>query len=624
MLLTATVITNEGGLGIREISKFNVALLGKWIWALASGQQHLWARIINSKYGVWTRVKGIYLLVEGLEEALSSEMWLSKKCGYVFTWRLLKDRLPTKGNLLRRNVAIQEAVCPLCGQVQEEVGHLLFNCKRKIGLWWESMRWIQAVGPLPASPASHFAQFCDGFGAAINDSSWCGWWHRNLLIFQGNPFDSSKVMEEAICQINLERNYSDDSPIILKSKIIDWGPKPFNVFDVWLKMKHYQQVVKDCWSAYQPMGWGGFALKNKLKNLKHRLKRWSKENSTDIYTQIKHLQQNMNELENSMSSQPSEQQIKQLKELQSKLWEKANLHECILRQKARKGDNNSSYFHKLINYSRRRNAIRGLLIDGSWVEDPLLVKAEVLQHFQNRFHEPQLQRPNLDGVHFSVLSAFQKDSMVEPFKEEEITCADLRAIFQQQHSNSLINNMRWKVGDGVRIRFWKDKWREGDLTLQDKYPALYQVSTQQNHSINSMGLLVDNRWEWKFQWRRNLFDHQIGTATAFMADIEDVHIQPSSRDLLLWSADSGGSYTTKSAYNLLKAEDRHASKDGASKIIWSLKIPPRPTAFSWRIFKNKLPTKDNLRRRHVELPSYNCPLYDTKEEIVGHVICIHV
>jgi len=105
-----------------------------------------------------------------------------------------------------------------------------------------------------------------------------------------------------------------------------------------------------------------------------------------------------------------------------------------------------------------------------------------------------------------------------------------------------------------------------------------------------------------------------------MADIEDVHIQPSSRDLLLWSSDSGGSYTTKSTYNLLKAEDRHAFEDSASKIIWSLKIPPRPTAFSWRIFKNKLPTKDNLRRRHVELPSYNFPLCDTEEETVGHVM----
>ena len=80
----------------------------------------------------------------------------------IFSWRHLKDRLPTRDNLLRTNVAIQEAVCPLCGQVQEEVGHLFFNCKRTIGLWWESMRWIQVVGPLPASPASHFVQFCDG------------------------------------------------------------------------------------------------------------------------------------------------------------------------------------------------------------------------------------------------------------------------------------------------------------------------------------------------------------------------------------------------------------------------------------------------------------------------------
>ena len=93
-----------------------------------------------------------------------------------FTWRLLKDRLPTKGNLLRRNVIIQDDGCPLCGQVQEEVGHLFFNCKRTMPLWWESMTWIQAVGPLPVSPASHLAQFCEGFGANINHSRWCGWW----------------------------------------------------------------------------------------------------------------------------------------------------------------------------------------------------------------------------------------------------------------------------------------------------------------------------------------------------------------------------------------------------------------------------------------------------------------
>ncbi|XP_028193289.1 uncharacterized protein LOC114378902 [Glycine soja] len=125
----------------------------------------------------------------------------------VFTWRLLKDRLPTRANLIRGNVIIQDTVCPLCGLEQEEVGHLFFNCKRIVGLWWESMTWVQAQGPLPTSAVDHFLQFCDGFGAHINHSSWCGWWvaltstiwqHRNLLIFHEKPFHSSKVMEDAL------------------------------------------------------------------------------------------------------------------------------------------------------------------------------------------------------------------------------------------------------------------------------------------------------------------------------------------------------------------------------------------------------------------------------------------
>ena len=44
-------------------------------------------------------------------------------------------------------------------------------------------------------------------------------------------------------QCNLERNYSDHCPIIMKSKSIDWGPKPFKVFYAWLKNKEYQKVA---------------------------------------------------------------------------------------------------------------------------------------------------------------------------------------------------------------------------------------------------------------------------------------------------------------------------------------------------------------------------------------------
>ena len=73
-------------------------------------------------------------------------------------------------------------------------------------------------------------------------------------------------------QFNLERNYSDHCPIIMHSKCIDWGPKPFKVYDGWLMNKQFQKVVRDCWLDYQPMGWGGYALKCKLQHLKQRLK----------------------------------------------------------------------------------------------------------------------------------------------------------------------------------------------------------------------------------------------------------------------------------------------------------------------------------------------------------------
>ena len=84
---------------------------------------------------------------------------------------------------------------------------------------------------------------------------------------------------------------------------------------------------------------------------------------------------------------------------------------------------------------------------------------------------------------------------------------------------------------------------------------------------------------------------------AFLAEIENIHIQQSSRDFLIWKADPSGIYSTKSGYKLLQEADSDAIEDSASKIIWNLKIPPRAIAFSWRLFKNRLPTKANLRRR---------------------------
>ena len=41
----------NGGLGIRKLTTFNKALLGKWLWQFGKAEDRLWRRVVASKYG---------------------------------------------------------------------------------------------------------------------------------------------------------------------------------------------------------------------------------------------------------------------------------------------------------------------------------------------------------------------------------------------------------------------------------------------------------------------------------------------------------------------------------------------------------------------------------------------
>ncbi|RZB52284.1 Phosphatidylinositol/phosphatidylcholine transfer protein SFH9, partial [Glycine soja] len=73
-------------------------------------------------------------------------------------------------------------------------------------------------------------------------------------------------------QYVLDRDFSYHCPILLKSKNIDWGPKPFKVMDWWLKDKGFQQLVQRQWGNYHPPGWGGYVRNHKIKLLKQCIK----------------------------------------------------------------------------------------------------------------------------------------------------------------------------------------------------------------------------------------------------------------------------------------------------------------------------------------------------------------
>ena len=41
----------NGGLGIRKITTFNKALLGKWLWRFGNEETRLWRRVVARKFG---------------------------------------------------------------------------------------------------------------------------------------------------------------------------------------------------------------------------------------------------------------------------------------------------------------------------------------------------------------------------------------------------------------------------------------------------------------------------------------------------------------------------------------------------------------------------------------------
>ncbi|GKG16495.1 RNA-directed DNA polymerase, eukaryota [Tanacetum coccineum] len=61
----------------------------------------------------------------------------------VFAWRASQDRLPSKLNLLRRGVQVDNLMCPICNSVQEDISHVLFTCEvaaaitRLVCRWWD-------------------------------------------------------------------------------------------------------------------------------------------------------------------------------------------------------------------------------------------------------------------------------------------------------------------------------------------------------------------------------------------------------------------------------------------------------------------------------------------------------
>ncbi|PNX79373.1 pentatricopeptide repeat-containing protein [Trifolium pratense] len=93
-------------------------------------------------------------------------------------------------------------------------------------------------------------------------------------------------------------------------------------------------------------------------------------------------------------------------------------------------------------------------------------------------------------------------------------------------------------------------------------------------------------------------------------------------DKLVWKEEQNGEYTVKSGYRILmeaKEAGRRRGIEGSWKCLWQIRAPPKAKHILWRICRDCLPTRAQLRQHYVQCPAA-CELCNGENEDTWHVL----
>ncbi|GAU15866.1 hypothetical protein TSUD_40870 [Trifolium subterraneum] len=154
-----------------------------------------------------------------------------------------------------------------------------------------------------------------------------------------------------------------------------------------------------------------------------------------------------------------------------------------------------------------------------------------------------------------------------------------------------------RAGDGRDTFFWTDPWLEG-VPLSVRFRRLYDLSL---HRTSTVDAICELGWEEggaAWQWRRQLWAWEEELLAECRNLLLNVVLQPNFSDKWIWRHDIDNGYSVRDAYALLTSTG-YQGADATSNLIWHKQVPVKVSLLAWRLFRNRLPTKDNLATRNV-------------------------
>jgi len=179
------------------------------------------------------------------------------------------------------------------------------------------------------------------------------------------------------------------------------------------------------------------------------------------------------------------------------------------------------------------------------------------------------------------------------------------------HSSLFEDNLWRVVSDGDDTYIWIDSW-VGDAPLCDRFNRLFDLSENRLLSVADM-------WQLWLRWGGRSMEVEVevvcvGGGTLF----HNIVLQENVLDRWKWLLDLVKGYSVNDAYHFFTAHEEHG--DFLMDNMWHKHVYLKVSLFARCLFRNRLPTKDNLLWCGIiQAESTLCVGGCDMEETIGHL-----
>ncbi|XP_058775755.1 uncharacterized protein LOC131650031 [Vicia villosa] len=190
----------------------------------------------------------------------------------------------------------------------------------------------------------------------------------------------------------------------------------------------------------------------------------------------------------------------------------------------------------------------------------------------------------------------------------------------------IVSNCNFIVGNGFNTPFWESCWWNNCI-LKEAFPDLFLASSLKKVSVAVVGEWNNGCWKWE-----DLGISVVGRDAIFLNSfsvlkdsLDSFGGLNNSKDYAVWLLDLEKGYTVASCYGLYASRripyGPPIKGDEAFNLIWKADVPFKIKAFVWRLFLNRLPTKDLLVYRGIAIThsNLNCTFCEAHVEEADHL-----